>query len=245
VGKQRDYAQKLLNESIESASSVVTFTKEELKASVGIPLGDGGLILKAANEMLQIPPFAGAEESNVRFLPLSSPTKRAIGSLPPLKPPLATYMFCSHNWGTPESKFDNHVRVGAVVDCFQKQHGKPVWFDNERLDRNICAQVTSGVETSAVFVAFITLDYKEKVENGAKSKKMDWCFEEFDHALNHKRSMMIPVVMEERMMKDQSLWTGPVGRLASGIYIDFISDDKLDSCVRQLALRVAQLMGQA
>lgn len=134
--------------------------------------------------------------------------------------------FVSHNWGEDEL---NHSRVRSIVRAFQSL-GFNVWFDDECLTGDIEAQVTKGIKASAMFIAFVTKAYNEKLETGTITAK-DWCWFEYKCATSQKPANMMAVV-NEAPMRDSTKWfDGLSARLGSSIYADYSTDDRLDACV--------------
>lgn len=164
-------------------------------------------------------------------------TRQQLKKLPPLPKTLSFYFFAAHNWGINNR---NHLRVLSIVDVFRKC-GRDVWFDDEHLSGNIDSKICHGIDDSAAFVVFVTKDYLEKLMKGAETEQ-DWCYFEFTYASQRKPTKMIAVIMEEEML-DTSKWKGPISaRLGTKLYVDFTSDDKLDSCVSELSRRIAQIL---
>ena len=83
---------------------------------------------------------------------------------------MAFSAFLTHDWGTDEKGRDNHARVAAVHTALTAA-GLRCWFDEEQMQGDINSKMTSGIDNSAVVVAFITSRYTTKVSglgpNGA------------------------------------------------------------------------------
>ncbi|KAH9259558.1 hypothetical protein BASA81_001979 [Batrachochytrium salamandrivorans] len=159
----------------------------------------------------------------------------AAGAMPPLPSSILHCAFMSHNWGEDNV---NHKRVQGIVNAFRTK-GWPMWFDDERLTGQVDAQITNGMDESAVFVVFITKAYVEKVASGADKDKTDWCYFEFNYASTTMLRKMIAVVMDKEML-DQTKWKGLVGaRLGNALYIDYTSEDKFESACNKLAKAIA------
>lgn len=223
------YARLLMEQRITKPDMIAKLSESKLEET-GILLGDAIQILaaakklssKAINKALSAEPIIAVDSGKITIPSTIVPLLESRG--------IKTVFFASHNWGEQQNV---HSRVRIIVSAF-KEAGLPVWFDDERLTGNIDAQITRGIDETGVFVAFITKDYVEKVKNGADSARTDWCSVEFNYASNMKTDKMIAVVMEPEML-DQTKWRGPVGsRLGGSLFVDFTSNDKLESCLQLL-----------
>jgi len=203
---------------------------------MGIPVGDAveihDAVMRHANSKLL--------EMSSSSISLSSHDLDEV-DMPELPEGLTYYGFASHNWGSPENGFANHLRISRLVDKL-KVTGVPIWFDHDRLTGTIEAQVTKGIDTSATFLAFITKDYVEKVMSGSDSDTTDWCHFEFAYAGLRKPNKLIAIVTDSEML-DTKKWKGAVGaRLGTKIFVDFTSDEKLESACIDLCRIMAGMV---
>ena len=218
---QNKYAKLFVSEKIRGINQLAKMDSADLKA-MGIPMGDAVEILDAVMRM-----------SNSRLLDESSSFSSSTQDLdefvmPEIPEGLVYYGFASHNWGTPENGFYNHVRTTKLIDKL-KSSDVPIWFDHDRLSGTIESEITKGIDSAATFLVFVTKDYIEKVMSGSDSDKTEWCHYEFAYAGLQKPNKMIAIVMEPDLI-DTKKWKGAVGaRLGSKIFVDFSSDDKLES----------------
>ena len=98
-------------------------------------------------------------------------------------------VFLTHDWGEDR---ENHYRVAAINEEL-KRRGLITWFDDERMEGNIHGKMTSGIDSSACVVVFITQRYIRKVGG---TNEGDNCKLEFGYASNRKTAVkMLPVVM--------------------------------------------------
>jgi hypothetical protein len=147
AGKQRDYAQKLSNESMDSASSVVALSVEQFKTLLDIPLGDGSRIIKAANEILQTPAAS------------SSPASHPAQPKQVLDPSKATVMI-SYRW-------DSQPSALYVRDYLLSMERFNVIIDVEGIRENFLSWMEWAVRKSDVIIMLITPKY-EKSNNCEK-----------------------------------------------------------------------------
>jgi len=214
---------KLCNEHLDDKELLASIDPSHL-TKLCISTGYALQIQSAAKKLCSAPTVPEERDSAV------------LHSLPRLSGSSKFYFFASHNWGDGGG---NHARVKRIVDAFNRVD-KPVWFDNERLSGHIENQISQAIDESAVFVAFITKAYVEKVSQGASRSQADWCFAEINYASMTIRNKMIAVVMEPAM-KNVSQWTGLVKScLSSTLNVDFTSDDKLEACVLDLSRKIAE-----
>jgi hypothetical protein len=148
--------------------------------------------------------------------------------MPELPEGTTYYGFASHNWGSAETGFYNHMRTTKLIDKL-KASEVSIWFDHDRLSGTIESQITKGIDSAATFLVFVTKDYVEKIMSGSESDKTDWCHYEFIYAGLQKPNKMIAIVMEPDMI-DTKRWKGAVGaRLGTKIFVDYSSEEKLES----------------
>eukprot|EP01031_Cornospumella_fuschlensis_P025679 gene25679-31012_t len=149
-----------------------------------------------------------------------------------------TDCFLTHDWGDDELGRNNHTRVSEVNDTL-KEHGLVPWFDSDRMEGNIMAQMCAGIDNASCVVVFITQRYMEKV-GGANAQ--DNCKKEFNYAERRKTGdKMIPVVMEPRM-RDTSQWSGPIGMVLGGqLYVDLSEDSKWEAGIAQLVKTIKEM----
>ena len=153
-----------------------------------------------------------------------------------------TDVFFTHDWNDDELERDNHVRVSKMNTLIQQQ-GFKTWFDEEKMKGRIKQKMIDGIDRCACVVVFITKNYISKASGSGENGDKDNCFFEFDHAAQTKgRDRMIPVVMEPSC-KDTRNWFGLVGaELRGSLYVDFTSDDKVESAVKDLADKIRSIV---
>ncbi len=150
----------------------------------------------------------------------------AVGAIPPL----SFHVFLSHDWGPDRA---NHAVIKRVNEAL-KVRGVVTWFDDDRNHGNADLEMPLGVESSAIFLAFVTANYETKV-NSTTGK--DNCQYEFRHAraiLGSTR--MLAVVLEASMRRS---WTGSLGFVLNGtLYINasgLDADAVADKIIAELA----------
>lgn len=133
-----------------------------------------------------------------------------------------TDVFITHDWGIDAAGRNNHDRVGQI-NAGLKSVGLTTWFDSEKMTGNVKDKMTEGIDNATVIVVCITKRYVEKVAQ--KQNAEDNCKLEFNYAANRKTAtMMVPVVMEQRMAKTAG-WEGSVGLvLGTELYVDLWGD---------------------
>ena len=127
---------------------------------------------------------------------------------------------------------DNHARVSALNKELREVHGIKTWFDEDRLESNIKAEMAKGVEASKKVVVVVTQRYMDKVN----SEDNDNCKFEFKLAKSQRQPKnMIPVVEEPRM-KDQAGWKLVFGAtLGRHLYTDYCDNKDLKKVAAELA----------
>jgi len=151
-------------------------------------------------------------------------------------------LFVSHNWGTGNT---NHDRVARVYRSLQRNRVK-CWFDEDNMKiGNVLEKMAAGIEDSKGFLAFITDEYRKKV-NG--DNEFDNCKYEFNYACLMRRDKMQAVVIEPQMRNPKN-WLGQLGAaLGNKIYtdlcdLDILDDDQLDDFVRAKLLPQLRSLG--
>jgi hypothetical protein len=232
---QKKYAKLFVSEKVRGVGQLARMDPASLKA-MGIPIGDAVEIIDAVMKL-----------SNSRLIDESSSTFSGSTQdldeimLPDLDEGMLYYGFASHNWGSADTGFANHIRTTKLIDKL-KSSGVPLWFDHDRLSGTLESQITQGIDHSATFLVFITKDYIEKVMTGSDSEKTDWCHYEFAYAGLQKPNKMIGIVMEPDLI-DTKKWKGAVGaRLGSKMFVDFSSDDRLESACFDLCRLMTQML---
>lgn len=234
---QNRYARIFVNEKIRGVSQLSQMDAAALKA-IDIPMGDAVEIVSA---LMRLSNQKLISENSSSSLSISTSDLAEI-ELPELPEETKYYGFVSHNWGTGASGFANHARTNMIVEKL-REAGVPLWFDHDRLTGDIESQITSGVDASHTFISFVTRDYVDKVIAGSSSDRTDWCHYEFTYAGLQKPNKMIAVVMEPDMLTP-SKWKGAVGaRLGGKIFVDFSSDDKIDTACADLVRTIVSMMG--
>ena len=138
-------------------------------------------------------------------------------------------MFLSHDWKTK----GNHERIKALNEVL-KGRRMITWFDEENITvgTNITEVMSRGIDCSEYFIAFLTINYMEKV-GGSNTK--DNCKKEFQYAETTKGAAKMIVVVMETELCDTTKWSGPVGmNLAGKLYIDFTNDANVETVANQL-----------
>eukprot|EP00053_Salpingoeca_punica_P009427 m.84451 g.84451 ORF g.84451 m.84451 type:complete len:325 (+) comp15022_c0_seq3:36-1010(+) len=148
-----------------------------------------------------------------------------------------TQVFLTHCWGNDTEGRDNHARVTAFNAALQKL-GIVTWFDGERMQDHIKAQMADGIDNTKAVLVFVTRRYCEKVASGSD----EYCAMEFNYAHTRKgASKLIPIVMEPDMRSTKS-WSGPLGLVLSGhLYFDMVDDADVEGCARQVVSRLRQI----
>lgn len=150
-------------------------------------------------------------------------------------------VFLSHNWGRENA---NHKKVARVYQSLER-NGVKCWFDERDMQcGNVMEKMAFGIEDSNGFLAFITDEYRIKV-NG--DNEFDNCRYEFMFAGLVRRDKMQAVVLEPQM-RDTRAWGGTLGAmLGIKIYTDMCDldswdDGQLDAFVkRELVPKLGEL----
>ena len=150
--------------------------------------------------------------------------------------------FLTHDWGEDEKSRPNHDRV-SEVNRLLKAQGLVTWFDEERMQGNVVAQMTNGIDRSATVIVFVTQRYCAKVAGKGDAGDDDNCKREFEYACLRKGvAKMITVVMEP-CCRDTKKWQGGVGfNLGGRLYKD-LSDDEMKA-MPQLIEEIIQISGR-
>jgi hypothetical protein len=145
----------------------------------------------------------------------------------------ATTVFLTHDWGQ-DVMLTNHRRVSALNDELRKR-GISTWFDSERLTGDIMEQILVGVDRTQLVAVCLTKRYMDKVAK-PPSAKVDYCQVEFKYALRRKGPERMLLIVMEPEMRDSALWFGPVaGILGDMLFVDYSSDDLLQTAAEQIA----------
>jgi len=131
---------------------------------------------------------------------------------------------------------NNHERVGAMNSALRSL-GVSTWFDSSAMNGDIAQCMATGIDSSSVFVVFITGEYIRKcAECGAD----DNCHAEFSYAVQRKGVQKVVAVVMEPELKDTAKWQGPIGlRLNGLLYVDFTEDTSRSLPVSAKRLREA------
>jgi len=141
--------------------------------------------------------------------------------------------FLAHDWGSNANGNKTHQRVKNIRNMLKKK-GMNVWFDEDKLQNDISAEVTQGVDESKKVIIFITRRYIERVKDVRNN-----CTKEFKYVAKKKKfSNIIPVVFEEGLW-DMKTWEGPVlYELQDKLYIDMSSDEMVEKNFDLLCKRI-------
>ena len=127
-----------------------------------------------------------------------------------------TDLFLSHNWGVGQK---NHRKVIKINEELKKL-GYVTWFDEEDMAGNTQKKMAEGIENTRCFVAFLTKEYHEKVNEGGTN---DNCRAEFDYATT-QNIPFVGVVLDSSM-KNPKQWEGNIDfTLSKYLYIDMSGD---------------------
>eukprot|EP00299_Pterocystis_sp_00344_P019704 c9748_g1_i7.p1 GENE.c9748_g1_i7~~c9748_g1_i7.p1 ORF type:complete len:268 (+),score=63.97 c9748_g1_i7:336-1139(+) len=124
---------------------------------------------------------------------------------PPLEGPFRFHAFFTHDWGLDELGRNNHMRILSLAKQFST-HGLQIAV--EEVEGRAKRQ-NHKIDESAVVVVFITKRFMEKVANGVQ----DNCLFEFDYASKKKGLDKMLFVLNEKRLKDEQVWCGPVGNV--------------------------------
>ena len=135
-------------------------------------------------------------------------------------------VFLSHNWGKDAAV---HLKVKKIYEMLSNNSDLEVWFDETHLKGNIPLAMANGIDSSDVFLVFVTAEYMDKVASG---KHQDNVFREFNYAQETMgQDRLIPIKFENIQRK----WWGPVGMiLGSTLYIDMSKEFIPNSSYYQL-----------
>jgi hypothetical protein len=148
-----------------------------------------------------------------------------------------TDAFLTHDWSEDELGRNNHDRV-ARVNKSLKERGINTWFDSDRMQGNIMAQMCAGIDNTHCLVVFVTKRYVDKVGGDVAS---DNCKKEFNYAERRVTGAHMVTVCMEPGMRDPKTWSGPVGMVLGGdLYIDLSSDEHWDDNINKLAASINQ-----
>ena len=149
-------------------------------------------------------------------------------------------VFLSHDWGKDELGRSNHKRVVRLSEEL-KALGLRTWLDQDRMEGDINAAMSEGIDASETVAVFITSNYLVKAQGQGARRLDDNCYAEFTYALARKgvRSI-IPCVMEPAL-RDTVRWHGVVGlRLGSQLYVDCSDDAGLATAAESIAQEVTR-----
>ena len=152
-----------------------------------------------------------------------------------------THVFLTHDWGTDELGRNNHERV-AKVNAWLKLHGVVTWFDSERMKGNIVQQMFNGIDNCQVVIVIVTKNYMDKVAGKSAAGLGDNCFKEYDYAERRKTSANMLAVVHENRCRIPKEWIGPLGLLGGSLYCDNVDDDKFESNMNDLLLKIKALI---
>lgn len=143
--------------------------------------------------------------------------------------------FMSHSWGD-KGKTDTHDRVIKFADRLI-QDNFLVWIDDKNLTTSIYKDVLLGIDRSAAFIAFFTVDYLEKTNDEDNNAG-----KEFRYISEKSTKYIIPVVLDKKLLKKDN-WQGTIAKLNLGSkkYIDFTSEEKIKENWNELCNRIVQI----
>ena len=153
-------------------------------------------------------------------------------------------VFMSHNWGKNASV---HSKVKMISEVLSGHPEIEVWFDETHMKGNIPLAMANGIDSSDVFLVFVTAEYMDKVASG---KHQDNVFREFNYAQETMgQNRLIPIKFDNVQRK----WWGPVGMiLGSTLYVDMSKDtippssyEMLISSIKSCGVRPQKLLSGA
>jgi hypothetical protein len=100
-------------------------------------------------------------------------------------------VFMSHDWGLESEGYPNHKRVIRIDEELRKR-GLRTWLDVDQMSGDIRNRMTEGIDNTKCFLAFITDNYYNKVNN---KDNRDSCRFEFNYAFTHKGGTNMLAVM--------------------------------------------------
>ena len=114
-----------------------------------------------------------------------------------------------------------------------------VWLDDNELHSNIPQMLAEGIDSSEVFICFITEDYLVKVAGRGPNRERDNCKKEFEYAERRKGANKMLAVVLESACRDQTSWHGPVGvTLGQHMYVDLTEEQLQPGKIDALALEI-------
>ena len=148
-------------------------------------------------------------------------------------------MFASHAWGVEQP---NHKHVALLVRELERI-GLSVWFDDERLSGEIHRKISEGLRDSFIYLACISQDFLEKIEDASSNDGVDWCDFEFTASIDsHGKRRSVCVVCEPELLSPTT-WFGPVRTALSGLlYADYSSASKLEAAALRIKREVEAKM---
>ena len=137
-------------------------------------------------------------------------------------------VFLTHDWGLDQLNRNNHKRV-SEVNRQLKEIGYETWFDDERMQGDVHADMCVGIDDSEVVVVFLTSRYIKKVNS---SDQRDNCRLEFNYAFNNAKKF-IPVLMEPAAKTE--LKVGNVGlKIGASLYVEMSEEYNVSELVAVL-----------
>ena len=153
--------------------------------------------------------------------------------------------FLAHIWGEDEQGGNNHERVVSLGNRLNAL-GFKAWLDNDQLRTGgvgIHTAMTSGIDSSTLFVVCISRNYIRQVRDGKPNGDLANCQFEFVYAMQRVESVRMVAVVMEDWCKDTKNWSGPVGAvMGSKLYIDFVQDSNLEAVVQRLSDALKQII---
>ncbi len=131
-------------------------------------------------------------------------------------------VFFSYPWGNEVDNWPTQQCVKKIVNIL-REFGLKVWIDidhRNEMSQGMAKAITDGIDSSALFVCFMTKEYYEKVNIG---DTRDYKCLEFMYASERKGNQGIKtVLLDKRIKKTASFkWKGIVqGVLGSQLYLD-------------------------
>ena len=187
-------------------------------------------------------PVPAAAASNA---PAEANASQELGAQPPrlffptpLGVPKEYDVFCSHAWAEGARDCLTHVKVVNFARILMAK-GVRVWVDEFEMTGNVDEKMAAGVEKSTFFLAFVTENYRRKVNSDNAN---DNCKKEFGHGKRQSSpDRMLAVVLDEASL-NQQCWVGNFGITLGGhLHVKAVDPARYaqsaDEVIRQLHLR--------
>eukprot|EP00931_Biecheleriopsis_adriatica_P016237 TRINITY_DN12028_c0_g1_i4.p1 TRINITY_DN12028_c0_g1~~TRINITY_DN12028_c0_g1_i4.p1 ORF type:complete len:2706 (+),score=550.80 TRINITY_DN12028_c0_g1_i4:61-8178(+) len=145
------------------------------------------------------------------------------------------HAFMSHEWG---EGGQNHLKVAEICRRLQER-GISCWLDEEQKEGCSPRNVSEGIDSSEVFVAFITEAYHDRVASGAGQ---DIFWREWQHA--EERQKDVVCVPMDPWSKDASNYRGSIRKkcFQKSHQASFVDEQVLDDQVATLERQIRCLL---